>query len=434
VGFRDFILFAVVFAGIPFILRHPWIGVIYWVWLSLMNPHRLAWGLAYDFPFAQLIALVTFAGVFLTSDERKFKGGGASWFLAAYVGFACLTTLFALVPAQAGPMLERVLKIQILTFVALLVLHKREHVVALVWAIVLSIGYYAVKGGIFTIATLGAHRVWGPADSFIEENNALALATIMTIPLWVYLFVMYRDRWWRWVIALAILLSAVSALGSHSRGALVAIVAMSLYLWLKSHNKFVLGILIGAVGIGMVAFMPDNWAERMRTIAEYSEDASAMGRIETWHMMYDIAVDRPLVGGGFEPYAPEVLTRYRPEYQTVRSAHSIYFQVLGEHGFIGLAFFLAIWAATWRMGVSVIRATSGRVDDEWAYWVARMSQVSLVAYLVGGAFLNLANWDMPYYLMVILAVTRYAINNAPSTQADATSAVAAPPERVAHLS
>ena len=50
-GMRDIAIFLVVAIGIPFILRNPAVGIGYWVWLSLMNPHRAAWGFAYSFPF-----------------------------------------------------------------------------------------------------------------------------------------------------------------------------------------------------------------------------------------------------------------------------------------------------------------------------------------------------------------------------------------------
>ncbi len=49
---RDIVLFAIAAGAIPFILRHPWIGVLFSAWFGLMNPHRLTWGPAYDFRFA----------------------------------------------------------------------------------------------------------------------------------------------------------------------------------------------------------------------------------------------------------------------------------------------------------------------------------------------------------------------------------------------
>lgn len=402
---RDLLIFAVVLGGLPFIVRKPWIGVIYWVWLSVMNPHRLSWGLAYSFPFAQLVALTTLLGLVFTKDPRELKGGAPAVVLLLFLLHTVLTTVFALVPEQAQDMLVRVLKIQLLTFIALVVLHRREHLIGMVWMIVLSIGYYAIKGGLFTLLTAGAFRVWGPADSFIADNNALALATVMTIPLWAFLYIYYKSNRWRWLFLVAIGLSAVSALGSHSRGALLAISGMAVFLWLKGKHKVITGLALLTVGVSLVSFMPEHWKERMSTIGTYQADESAMGRIETWHMLFDIAADRPLVGGGFEPYSPSVLERYRPEYHTVRAAHSVYFQVLGEHGFVGIALFVLFWFCTWMLARRIIRATGKLPDLQWASWLARMIQVSLLAYFIGGAFLNLAYWDVPYYLMVILAVT-----------------------------
>lgn len=417
---RDLFIFAVVFGGLPFILRRPWIGFVYWVWLSVMNPHRLSWGMAYDFPFAQLVALATLAGLVFTKDPREFKGGAAAFALLLFLLHTCLTTYTALVPHEASIMLVRVLKIQLFTFLGLVVLHKREHLIWVVWMIVLSIGYYAIKGGIFTIATAGAFRVWGPADSFIADNNALALATVMTIPLWSYLYIYYKNQRWRGLFLVAIALSAFSALGSQSHGALLAIGGMAIYLWLKGRRKLLVGIALAMPAITLANFMPQSWKDRMNTIGTCKSDESAMGRIETWHMLFDIAVDRPLVGGGFEPYSREVLARYRPDYTTVRAAHSVYFQVLGEHGFMGLALFLIFWLLTLRMALRIVRATKNRPDLEWASWLARMIQVSFLAYFIGGAFLNLAYWDVPYYLMVILAVTWRIVRHTPQPAAQTT--------------
>jgi hypothetical protein len=46
---------------------------------------------------------------------------------------------------------------------------------------------------------------------------------------------------------------------------------------------------------------------------------------------------------------------------------------------------------------------------QWASDLARMVQVSLVGYFVGGAFLSLAYYDVPYNLLVALVLTRELI-------------------------
>jgi probable O-glycosylation ligase (exosortase A-associated) len=411
VGLRDLLIFAAIFGVVPFALWRPWIGVLLWVWLSLMNPHRLAWGAAYDFPFAQVIAVVTLVGLLVSREPIRWKGGAPAAVLLLFVGWTCVTTLFALVPAAAEPMLARFLKIQLFTFVALLVLYTSKHVIALVWIFVLSIGYYGVKGGAFTIFSGGQHRVWGPPDSFIFDNNALAVAIVMTIPLWMYLYRIHRGTvWLRISIIGAAILSAAAALGTQSRGALLALLAMALFLWMRTRGKLVSGLAILAVGVSLISLMPENWAERMRTITPETglRDLSSQGRIDAWAMLTNLAIDRPIVGGGFEPYSV-AWDLYSSSFYRAYSAHSIYFSALGEHGFVGLFLFLLLWLMTWRFAGRLAKEAKARSEDDWAYHLATLLKASLVAYLVGGAFLDLAYWDGPYFLLAALGVARYAL-------------------------
>jgi O-antigen ligase len=90
-------------------------------------------------------------------------------------------------------------------------------------------------------------------------------------------------------------------------------------------------------------------------------------------------------------------------------AHNIYFQVLGSQGFGGLALFLLFWMLVWRQCSWIRRQTRGHPDLRWAFTLASMTQVSLAGYAVGGAFLDLAFWDLPYYLYAAAAVTQYIV-------------------------
>ncbi len=400
---RDILLFAVVFGGLPFMLWRPYIGVLYWTWLGLMNPHRLVWGPAYGFQFAQIVAVVTVVGLVFTKDERRWKGAPEVYLLIVLLAWMSLTTVFALLPDDAWEAWKRVMKIQVMGFVALIALNSRRHIELMVWVLALSVGYFGVKGGIFTLLTGGEYRVYGPADSYIDDNNAIALAIIMTIPLFYYLFATTK-RWWLKIgLALAMVLCALSALGSQSRGALVAIGAMSAFLWLHSRKKIALGASLIVLGVLLVGFMPEHWDARMRTILEYHGEGSAEARLHAWTMLYRIANDR-FFGAGFLPYSVETYARYMPEWPTVHAAHSIYFQLLGEHGWVGLTLFLLIWFFTWRRARWIKRMVKGREDFKWAHSLSSMIQVSLIGYLVGGAFLNLGYWDFPYYLLILLVV------------------------------
>jgi probable O-glycosylation ligase (exosortase A-associated) len=129
-----------------------------------------------------------------------------------------------------------------------------------------------------------------------------------------------------------------------------------------------------------------------------------MGRINAWLTNLTIA-SRHVTGGGFEIYTPEVYALYAPDPSNVLVAHSIYFSVLGEHGYIGLGLFLLLWLLALRLS-GEIAARAQEPGLQWARDLALMCQVALVGYAVGGAFLSLAYFDLPYNLIVMLVVTR----------------------------
>jgi probable O-glycosylation ligase (exosortase A-associated) len=251
--------------------------------------------------------------------------------------------------------------------------------------------------------------VEGPPGSFIAPNNELGLALTMVVPLMYYLFSISSRRIVRWGLLGAMILTSMSVLGTHSRGALLAIVAMGVFLWLKNSAKLRNGVILVALGAALIAFMPQTWVTRMQTIESYQTDSSAEGRLNAWSMSWHLALDRP-IGGGFEVITPELFRRYAPDPTNLHAAHSIYFQVLGEHGFPGLFLFLLLWFLGWRTAGRIKSRTSGHEDLGWATRLALMVQVSLVAYLVGGAFLSLAYFDLPYDLLIILVALRSIVN------------------------
>jgi putative inorganic carbon (HCO3(-)) transporter len=67
---RDYVLTAFVFALVPVCFARPWLGILTWYWLGLMNPHRLTWEFAYTMPFAMLVGGATLLGVFFARDRR----------------------------------------------------------------------------------------------------------------------------------------------------------------------------------------------------------------------------------------------------------------------------------------------------------------------------------------------------------------------------
>lgn len=410
---RDIILLAIVIGLLPFILRSPRLGAHAWAWLSLMNPHRLTYGIAFQAPLAYSVALATLLGFLFAGKERKpFPLTPISVVYLLFVFWLSFTCLFAL--NDSDIVLDRwiaVMKIHIMLVLTLMLIRGRKDLEILIWIVTFSVGFYGIKGGIWIVLTGGAHRVWGPAGSMIADNNGLALALVMIAPFVYYLYQVTSRPLFRFLLLCSGVAICFSILGSFSRGAFLALLAMSFLLALKGKQPLLSSLLLGSVLLLAVLFMPETWSTRMDSIKNYVEDASAMSRLYTWQTMWNLALDRPLVGGGLSTDSAAIFAMYAPvEYlatfsKTVFVAHSIYFQALGSHGFPGLFLYLALGFLAWRKAGKLAKTTAE--DPEYGDWVPllmRMTQVSLIGFAVGGAFLSLVNFDLPYYLVVFVMV------------------------------
>ena len=421
---RDIVITLLVFGSLPYIFKRPWFGVVMWIWISVMNPHRLSYGFAYSFPFAAVIAAVTIIGLVITKDDKRMPKSAIVWVIVAFGLHMGVTTMTAFYPDSTLGLYIRIIKTLLMVLVMMMLIKTRQQILIVVATLVGSLAYYGVKGGIFTAMTGGSSIVWGPEGSYIEGNNEVALAFITIIPLMYFLAQVATNKWIKRALFASMALCALAALGSYSRGALVGIGAMLAYLWWKSPKKALTGgILILLVPIG-VMFMPAKWTARMDTINTYQEDASAMGRINAWRMATNLALDRPLTGGGIDIWTLSIFQRYAPVKEDVHAAHSIYFQALGEHGFPGLILYLSIAFLTVRRCAWLVKVTRHRDDLRWAGQLGTMVQVSLLGFGVGGAFLSLVYYDVPYYLVAVIVCTCHLVEQTLKAEAAQQRALA----------
>jgi len=284
---------------------------------------------------------------------------------------------------------------------ALTVNQVRVH--ALVWVTAVSLLYYGIKGGIFTVITGGHNHVYGPANTIIGDNNQLALALLMILPLTNYLRLHSANQGIRSGLALSMALTLFAILGSYSRGAFLALGALSVVAWLRSRNKLLYAVIVGALVATAFEFMPPEYYDRLSTIANSDQDGSFQGRVTAWNVAYDYARDHFPFGDGF--YAsqlPQIFNHYFPG-ATTHAAHSIYFEVLGDNGFVGLGLFLALLLVAFANTFRIRRMTRGRPELSWAYDLAGMIQLSLFVFCVGGAALSMAYYDVFFILVGLLS-------------------------------
>ena len=423
---RDLFVATVVFGLLPFVFKRPFWGILLAAWLGYMNPHLLCYGFAKTMPFVMLTVLATLVGMLLSKEVKRMVWSREVVVLLIFIAWMGVTTTQALYPDLAQPQFIKIIKIQVIVFMTLLLLTSRERVHLFIWVIVLSLGFYGVKGGIFTLLTGGAHRVQGPYGSFLGGNNEMALALVMTVPLMRYLQLQAQRRLVRHGLAISMVLTVVAIVGTQSRGALVALALTGAIFWVKSRHKMVTAIVMAVALAGTISFMPQEWVDRMGTIRTYEQDRSAQGRITAWWTAYNLAKNR-FTGGGFETFQARVFVLYSPEHTAdSRDVHSIYFETLGEHGFVGLSLFLLLLGMAWAKCGSIIRFAKKRPELIWARDLAAMIQVSFVGYMSAGAFLGLAYFDYIYHLVIVVVAMHHILT---TQQADTRVAPGLSPTR-----
>jgi putative inorganic carbon (HCO3(-)) transporter len=400
---RDLVIFGIIFGILPFVFKRPAIGVLLFTWISLMNPHRLAYGAAYNFQFAAIVAAVTILSMWLSKQPKRFPVTPVTITLLLFYAWMNLTSPFALEPDLVWREWDRVTKTFLMVAITLMVINTEKDIKRFVWVVALSLGIYGLKGGIFTVVSGGHYRVFGPDGSYIAENNSMALALVVALPMIWYLRSQVTNKWLSLGLLGIVIFTAISAMGSYSRGALLGGVAMMLFLWLKSPKKAQTGLAVLLMGVVIAGVMPEAWYARMDTINEYHEDSSALGRINAWHFAINIA-NSHLLGGGFNVFTPRLFMIYAPDPLGYHVAHSIYFQVLGDQGYIGLILFLLLMLFSWRTGTRIIKFCRDKPDLKWASNLAKMAQVSIIGYAVSGAFLSLAYFDLYYDIIIVLVL------------------------------
>ncbi len=413
---RDIALALFIFGMLPYVLMRPYIGLLLWSWIGYMNPHRLCYGFAVTFPWVYLVAVVTLLSLLFSNERKRIPWTATSMLLMVFLLWTALTTVFAVVPDSAWRQWQEFAKVMVMVFVTLVLVNSRERIHWLVWMIVVSLGFYGVKGGLFTMLGGGVSHVVGPPGSFIGDNNALALALCMTLPFMRYLQLHSPRKFVRLGLTLAMLLTGVAVLGTYSRGGLLALAIVAGALFVKSRGRVAVILIVVAIGFTAYHFMPPQWTQRMGTLQDAKQTDSGVTRIQSYKFAANVALHRPLSGGGFNVYQSNSMwQKYGPEDATPRAIHSIYFRVLGEQGFPGLLLFLGLLFVSWRTCSRVRKQTRQIPEKKWAFDLASMLQVSLVAFMAGGAFLPMTYFDLTYQLMALSAIlAAYALQDVPN--------------------
>ncbi len=416
-GVRDVVLILVYTVGLPLSFVEPFVGVLFWTWVGYFNPQEFTWGIASKIPIALLVALVTLSGLLITPRKQFPPLKLETWLLLGLWFWFCVTTA----NVYFSPVLEHhwidsfdswwaVSKILLMVFVAMaLVTDSRK---LRLWYLVTasSFAFFALKGTVFGLVTAGEDRVYGPKNSMIYDNNDFGLAMNMALPMFLAFARTERSRIVRWGFWLSIPMGMVAVILTYSRGAMLGMACVLFAMVMKSKRRMLPLVTAGVLALGVLTFAPAKWFERMHTLGNIEEDKSAQARFHSWAFATKLFLDHPIAGGGFQTFTAPLYKQYNMLEDKVQGPHSIYFQVLGEHGLPGLLLFLALIGSCMFSCGKLKRNFARRPGKEYLAHYADMVQLGLLTFLISGTFLGRAYFDLFYQLVATVVVLKVVVD------------------------
>ena len=393
---RDIVVLIFLAGCIIAAIRKPWLGAISLAIFSYLNPHAYAWGFVRSLPVYYVLFLVVAFRTFTAKDKQPLpKDWRIPVFILLWIYFA-ITSAQAYYPDLAWQKYWFVTKIYLPFYFTLVLINTRYKLYCLVVAIGASIGFVAVKGGIFAILHGFNYRIYGPPGTQFEENNAFAVAMLIAIPLLLIWQKETQNKWFKKGILMSIPIIYAASLSSWSRGALLTMIVLTFMLIFKSKRKYLAIPLVFIGAFAVKDYLPKEWFGRMNTLETYQQDASAQGRLQAWADGWNHTVEHPFAGAGFEGW----------RFVTERDWHSAYVEMFSEHGFIAFGLWLSLIIGTLISLTSLPKKTRHIEGMEWVANYCFMLRASLICYMVGTAFLGLSYWDLLYHLIFIAVLVK----------------------------
>lgn len=421
---RGLLVFLSVFATLPVAFVFPFAGVLLWAWLSFANPHREAFGIASDFNFNFYVAIVTLVAWMISREPKRLPSQALPVLFILFAVVFSISTYFALDFEHSFERWNNHIRTILLVLVVMALANSKLRIQAFIWICAISIGYYAAQGGGIVLITGGSagNRIFGPSGTAIAGNNELAVALCMFVPIFNYLRTTSANQLVKTACLIVMCLAVLAVVGTYSRSGFISLVTIGIMFVLFSRPRIGAFLIPVALGLAVWNYAPAAWFKRIQSIQTYQEDESVTMRFAVWETNWNIALDRPLIGGGFAASETKAAYRYttvdwkkeQDEVNTAgrRAAHSIYLAVIGDHGFIGFGLWASIILVSLFNLFRVLAMARDRDDLAWSRVLARALIVSIFAYLTGGTFLNMSYYDAFYCLLALTASLREVVASA----------------------
>jgi O-antigen ligase len=271
----------------------------------------------------------------------------------------------------------------------------------LIFTVVLLVGFVSVYS-IF-------HKGFGTGNYFNDEND-FALHVNMWLPFCYFLLFQEKSGLKRIIYGSCLVIGVLAVLVTFSRGGFLGLVCMMIVAWCYSPKKLVALLLFCILGVVVYyGFDLTPYIREMSTITG-PMDATAVERVQSWKSAWAMFLDNPMGVGGnnfevrFHEYQGEAFQRG----MYGRVAHSLWFTLIPELGFIGIAIYVMLLYYNIRDIFSLKKATAGQTDElQYIHSLSLAFIAALIGFFVSASFLSVLYYPHYWYLTGIIVATKH---------------------------
>lgn len=342
--------------------------------------------------------------------EREFTP------FALFAGWSLLGMFFATnFGASKQFFLDTYVKIIIMTFAIAWSISKPKHFMAATKFFVTAgiiVGVVAVYNKLMGIGLVEGSRVTIARHlrSPLGDPNDLSLRLLFPLSFALSLIMVPKSYFLKFYGAFGSLTMIWAIVATQSRGGLLGLLAVLGVIgerYIKS--KVILGGIGGIAAIGLFAMMGIS-NRKSGGAAEEGVDASAQARLDTWDTAWNMAINNPIFGVGWQNFYSNYFVYLRVAGDgKPHVVHSTWFGALSENGFIAFFFLLVmIFLMVWRL-LKMYKLYTYRRADEGIRTATLAVLAGLAGFCVSGTFLTQAHtWSLYLLLALCAALSKYS--------------------------
>jgi len=416
---RDALLLLVWVALLLYAFRQPFIGVMIWIWVALLSPTYFVYGFMYDAQLNKSIAIVTALAFLFSAGKKKIHWDANLILLILLLLQGTISYVLTQNNTGAPEVFDKFWKACVLCVLINMTVTTRLRLHSVVLISAIALGFHGLDEGGKMLISGGGHHMQGLAG--FGDNNQAAIPLLMVLPILYYLSRQSVNRWVRYACLGTVLLDVLAVMSTWSRGAFIGLGVLAVALVVLSRRRLRALVLVGAAATIVLSIGSASYFDRIDTIRTAEDDGSFMGRVLAWRVSYEIARENPLLGEGFHGVQdPKIWQRYvykvdipeiyhHMELPKAKAAHSIYFEVMGDLGFLGLTLFLMLMFTGFQNSRKTLKISKRDPQLQWMYDLAVMLRLSLIVYATSGAGVSMAWFEFFYIVLTMISVlTRLA--------------------------